>query len=120
MRLIIQDNEKAPGHLARLAEDIRRMRKARNQILPADLFGEPAWDILLLLYRDGMSPCSADDIAAALGTPSSTVGRWVGALARRGFVRSSADGVGDQAVSLTNDGRATLERALNAMLGGRQ
>jgi DNA-binding MarR family transcriptional regulator len=121
LRLIIQDDEKAPEHLARLAEDIRCMRQARNEQLPADLFGEPAWDILLLLYRDGMSPCGGDGIAAAIGAPATTVARWVAALASRGFVRRSADGAGNHSTSLTNYGRAALERALNAMVQvGRQ
>lgn len=121
MRLIIEVNEKAPEHLAHLAEEIMRMRQARNQQLPADLFGEPAWDILLLLYRGGMSPCVADNIAAALGAPGSTVGRWIAALVSRGLVRRSADRERNQEISLTSSGRAALERALNAMLQvGRQ
>ncbi|WP_308514428.1 MarR family winged helix-turn-helix transcriptional regulator [Sphingomonas flavescens] len=116
MRLIVQDNEKAPKHLARLAEDIRCMRQARNQRLPADLFGEPAWDILLLLYGEGMSPCGAEDIAAELDAPTTTVMRWIIALTSRGFVSRSADGADNHLISLTNNGRAALERALNAML----
>ena len=117
----MQDNDKAPERLARLAEEIRCMRQARNKQLPADLFGEPAWDILLLLYHGGMSPCGADDIAAYLGSPNTTVARWIAALASRGFVNRIADGAGNHSISLTNDGRAALERALNAMLQvGRQ
>jgi DNA-binding MarR family transcriptional regulator len=114
--LIVQDNEKAPKHLARLAEEIRCMRQARNQRLPADLFGEPAWDILLLLYGDGMSPCGVEEIAAELGVPTTTVTRWITALANRGFLRRSADGADNHSISLTNNGRAALGRALNAML----
>jgi len=93
------------------------MRRARERNLPAELFGEPAWDMLLALCgarREGLSVATLCD---ASGVPESSVVRWIRVLEDKRLVALSS-GTGNQCsdlVSLTDEGRVTLERALRAM-----
>jgi DNA-binding MarR family transcriptional regulator len=117
LRIISQDNDKAPERLARLADEISRMRDARNRQLPADLLGEPAWDILLALYREGVSACRRTDVYRSLAIPEATADRWIAALEKRGLLAPAAPGdSASEHLSLTASGKLILERALGAML----
>lgn len=66
-----------------------RWRLARADYFGNDLFTDPAWDILLLLYseelwRGGMAPSDFD----RLGLPLTTVERWLKALDQKGLIQS--------------------------------
>lgn len=66
-------------------------RRLRRQFFGDDLFGEPAWDILLDLYQARLkgrmitvtSACIAADV------PLSTALRWLGVLEQQGLVERS-------------------------------
>lgn len=62
-----------------LAAKIYRMRRDRAQLFPMDLFGEPAWDILLLLYGIEHRPerLSVSAICSSSGAPPTTTLRWI-------------------------------------------
>lgn len=116
MQPIIQDNGKVLERLARLADEVFLMRQARNRHLPTDLVGEPAWDILLALYRHDSS-AAVSDLCEWSNLPESTAGRWVVVLQRRGFLsRSQSTHNHSAMLSLTPDGRRAVERSLEAML----
>lgn len=79
--------------LADVARRIYGQRRRRARHLPDDLFGEPAWDILLDLFiaaEDGRripvtSACIAADVPATTGL------RWLQVLENRGQIERRAD-----------------------------
>lgn len=79
-----------------LAIRIYRARRARARCFPdhADLFGEPAWDVLLDLYIAGErgEQVSVSSVGVAADVPSTTALRWIGMLTERGLIERSADG----------------------------
>ena len=65
-----------------------KARRNRASYLPAELFAEPAWDILLNLFQcdlahEQVAVASACDAAAA---PASTALRWLRTLEQQGLV----------------------------------
>jgi DNA-binding MarR family transcriptional regulator len=82
-----------PGMLrASLRQEIKS-RRTREQLLPADLFADPAWDMLLELtlarLESRQMPVSSLCIAGAV--PTTTGLRWVKTLLDRGLVERVAD-----------------------------
>jgi len=74
---------------ALLAQRRRRDRRAGPL---ADMFGEPGWDLLLMLfiaYEDG-EPVSAGALVAALGLRPAVIDRWLKLLADRGLLQATA------------------------------
>jgi hypothetical protein len=70
-----------------LARDIYRNRRRRDGVLPTELFGEPAWDMLLDLYiaRYERREVSTTSLCIASGVPASTALRWITALMNAGL-----------------------------------
>ncbi|WP_374295417.1 hypothetical protein [Sphingomonas sp.] len=93
---------------AQALRDHRRHRAAVAGEL-AELFADPAWDLLLALYISG-GRTTASALAAGAGVADRLAGRWVGALGARDLVWS--DG-GD--VVLTDQGRSFLTRYLDSL-----
>ncbi|MEM7664573.1 MAG: winged helix DNA-binding protein [Pseudomonadota bacterium] len=112
----------APGDLARsrseYAEIARRtyaIRRQRGAIFGnAELFGEPAWDILLDLYvayTDG-NPVSVSSACIGSAAPPTTGLRWLGVLAEHDLVVREQD-PDDQRrvlVRLTDRGVEAMDR----------
>lgn len=79
------------------AQSLYATRRRRERIFPANLFGEPAWDIMLDLYvqaRRG-SRVSISSACLAGGTAPTTGLRWLGILENQGLVereRNMQDG----------------------------
>ena len=76
------------------AKEIYRFRRSRNGIFAhTDLFGEPAYDILLDLYicHHENRPVSVSDACHAADVPSSTALRHLKMLHERGFIRRLPD-----------------------------
>ena len=61
-------------------------RRRRREHFPQDMFGEPAWEILLLLYvqRDGRR-FTVTALAEALDLPQNSTGRWLRYLETAGL-----------------------------------
>ncbi len=64
------------------AKAVRRMlrqRRMREQYFPADLFADPAWDMLLDLYaaRLERQPVSVSSLCIAAAVPATTALRWI-------------------------------------------
>jgi len=96
------DMKSAARHLV-MAREIYAERRRRHKYLPADLFGEPTWDILLDLYiahrEDRRVPTTSSCIGAHV--PPTTALRWLRILETRGLVEREDDG---------RDGRRTFVR----------
>ena len=53
-------------------------RKRRTEHFPKGIFGEPAWDMLLVLYvSDGFAPETIRDLREQAGLTHSTAFRWL-------------------------------------------
>lgn len=104
--LVPQHRPEAGPSAARIRELIK-LRRLREQHFPADLFADPAWDILLDLFaaRTEGKSVSVSSLCIAAAVPPTTALRWIttmtehGALvrrqdpmdARRVFIELSAD-----------------------------
>ncbi len=101
--------------LSNWAEEQYLQRRHRNAIFAEDtqLFGEPAWDILLdlLVAHQSGKPISVSSACIAADVPSSTALRYITRLEARGLVRRHRD---------TLDGRRhyleLTDRALGLLL----
>jgi DNA-binding transcriptional ArsR family regulator len=100
------------GAMLAFARETYNIRRRRGRFLPADLFGEPTWDILLDLYVATRENRPVPTTSACIGAhvPPTTALRWLRILEARGLVEREED---------DRDGRRTFvrlsERGLAAM-----
>ncbi len=78
---------------ALLLRAIIRKRRARAQFFPADLFADPAWDILLDLAAARLenSPVSVSSLCIAASVPTTTGLRWIKGMTNAGILEREAD-----------------------------
>ena len=103
---------KAAGRSAGEA-DIRRIldaRRLRDRMFGTGLFGDPAWDILLVAFAAALGgrPARPDELAAAAGVADGTARRWIAALERHGWLAGTEVSGHGGDVSLSADGMAML------------
>lgn len=70
------------------ARRIYALRRRRGEIFERQIFGEPAWDILLDLFiagEEGKS-VSVSSACIASGVPPTTGLRWLGILCEKGYI----------------------------------
>lgn len=95
----------SPG--SRVAE-ILRVRTLRARFFRAELFADPAWDMLLDLYRAELDQhrVSVTSLCTASGVPTSTALRWLRALEDDGLIARRQDPLDGRRsfVALTNAG----------------
>ncbi len=106
--------------LARRTYSLRRKRAAIFG--NPELFGEPAWDILLDLYiaQADDKPVSVSSACIGSAAPATTGLRWLGVLADEGLVVREND-TGDNRrvlVRLSHTGIKAMERFLDAVDAG--
>ena len=82
-----------PGALEIRIRRILKLRSSRRRIFGDDLFGEPAWDMLLELYLAKLAGKNeaVSSICLASGVPFTTALRWLKHLEKDDWVRRSAD-----------------------------
>ena len=78
------------------AKQVRRMlrqRRMREQYFPADLFADPAWDMLLDLYaaRLERQPVSVSSLCIAAAVAPTTALRWIGRMTASGLMARRPD-----------------------------
>ena len=102
-----------------------RARDERDRVFGADLFFDPAWNMLLDLYvneRRG-SVVSVSSLCIAARVPSTTALRWLTMLEKRGLIGRRADDYDRRRsfLFLTEDGRSKVEATLDraAETGGK-
>jgi DNA-binding MarR family transcriptional regulator len=72
---------------------VLRLRRLRDQIVSADLFADPAWDILLDLmaaHLEGVR-VSVSSLCIAASVPPTTALRWIRQLTEKGLLQRNAD-----------------------------
>lgn len=99
-----------PSPLFREAERILAYRQHRLELIGQDLFGEPAWDILLCGYvaiRKG-GACLIEDVQAITRLSPASIRRWLILLETRGLVQAN-----EAAFAITLDAEARLNSLFN-------
>lgn len=106
--------------LAALARSEYMHRRRRETIFEADIFAEPAWDMLLDLYvQDHLGrTVSIHSLCIAAMVPPTTALRWIGKLVIDGLIQRqrSRDDHRVVHVALTERGQATMEQYLRYRL----
>jgi DNA-binding MarR family transcriptional regulator len=88
-------SEKPPGApaSAERVDAILKARRSRSRYFDAELFADPAWDILLELYATELRGCriSVSSLCIGAGVPATTALRWIRLLEGRGLVVRTDD-----------------------------
>lgn len=88
----LEDVQDGVSH-AMLVRRMIALRRLREDVFPAGLFADPAWDMLLDLYGAHIAqhrvPVSSLCVAAEV--PATTALRWIGKLERKGLIRRERD-----------------------------
>lgn len=103
------------------ARIVLNARRIRERHFHRDLFGEPAWEILLALYiaEDSDARFTTGRLAEWIGAPLSTVVRWVNTLEEQSLVER-IDHPTDRRIvfiRLLEAGRKALDAYLGALPG---
>jgi len=105
--------------LCRLAYAIYTGRRLRDRIVEDELFGEPAWDMLLALYclppRGQM--LTVTGLTYAANMKQSTGLRWQKVLIEHGLIERGPEGIDGRKmlVRLTDAGRELMRRLLTRL-----
>ena len=78
---------------AKAVRRLLRQRRIREQYFPADLFADPAWDMLLDLYASRLErqPVSVSSLCIAAAVPATTALRWIKTMTDSGLFLREAD-----------------------------
>lgn len=113
--------EPAPAAAALSPDHIRamiRLRRLRDRFFDADLFADPAWDMLLDLMAARLEgrQVAVSSLCIAAAVPPTTALRWIRTMTDRGlFVRNSDPRDGRRVfIDLADDAAAALERWFDA------
>jgi DNA-binding MarR family transcriptional regulator len=111
-----------PQGLLQRAKRIYRARRERDRLFgKADLFGEPAWDMLLDLFiaAEEGKQISVSSLCIASSVPQTTALRWIAILEAEALIMRTPDPIDARRVflSLSKSGHDILKQHL-AHLGG--
>lgn len=91
-----------------------RARRLREQVVAADLFADPAWDILLDLMaaRLEQTRVSVSSLCIAAAVPPTTALRWIRQLTERGLLKRQADPHDGRRIfiALSDEGATVVQR----------
>lgn len=100
--------------LIALARNTIRARRNRKRALPAEMFGEPAWDMLLTLYVGSQSGArqTVSNLSMSSGSAATTALRWIDYLEGQAFVTRRASPTDRRItfIDLTEAGRLAVEK----------
>jgi len=93
-------------------------RRLRSRFLPAELFHEPAWDMLLALYvaQHDRRTMNVKTLVSYAEAPATTSQRWIDHLHKLGLIERVTDMVDRRRVEvqLSEAGVAAIRRYLDA------
>lgn len=89
--------------LAQKARTLADQRRLRRRSLPAELFHEPAWDMLLALYLawHANKVMNVKTLVSAADAPVTTSQRWIDHLAKLGLVTRVVDPTDRRRIEVT-------------------
>lgn len=103
-----------PGQIEKII-DARRLRAS---FFDSDLFADPAWDMLLDLYRAHLAQqrICVTSVCFGAGVPVSTALRWLNALEQRNLAKRSQDPLDGRRffVALTDEGASAMAKYFSA------
>lgn len=110
---------KRASERAELAKEIHDFRRARDAFFPVDVFAEPAWDILLILYwaRFAQESFTISNVCSSAAVPPTTALRWIERLLDLGFVHKTRHPTDHRVtwLELTDDANERLDRYLDVL-----
>jgi hypothetical protein len=97
-----------------MAASMLDFRRARSTALPADLFGEPAWDLLLELFvADAKGQhLTGRDVSRRCNIPASVLSRWLIHLAKIDLIIGDGDGNLDDLLTLSGKALESVEQTM--------
>ena len=105
-----------PDYLTRFAQALYKTRRVRARHFDENIFGEPAWDMLLDLYvhNNSGNRTSVKSLCLASHVPETTALRWIALLVDAALVIRENDESDRRRVflSLTSSGEAAIRRYL--------
>jgi DNA-binding transcriptional ArsR family regulator len=117
----IQSVRNENASLATRLERLIHFRRAREAAFGAELFADPAWDMMLdlCLAAELDRQVSVSSLCIAASVPSTTALRWLGALEEKGLVQREADPVDRRRffVRLSTEANAALKQLLGHWMG---
>ncbi len=104
----------ANDEAAQIASAILSFRRYRSRALTSDIFGEPAWELLLEVFvADAAGAPMTGKIAAQRSETSPNVmSLWLKHLSVRGLLVGDGDGNLDDELTLSGPGMAAIEEVL--------
>ncbi|MET4594546.1 MULTISPECIES: hypothetical protein [unclassified Sphingomonas] len=96
---------------AQLAAAFLQFRRYRSEILPKDIFGEPAWDLLLEIFvadANGL-PMTGSIVAQRDAVPGAVMSRWLKHLTTAGLLIGDGSGNLDDELTLSGRGMEAIE-----------
>ena len=116
----IRETEALKPALVRKAQQLIKARASRERFFPSELFGEPAWNILLDLYvcKAHGQRITVTSSCISSCVPPTTALRYIQLLGSMGFVTRSASTVDQRAtyLELTSEAEALMDKFLRAQL----
>jgi hypothetical protein len=105
---------KGNDQAAQLAASILRFRRFREQILSLDIFGEPAWELLLEVFvADAKGEAITGRMVAERRSVSpAVISRWLKHLTVQGLIVGDGDGNVDDELTLSGSGMEKIETVL--------
>ena len=103
------------------AKEILKSRKARRRFFPADLFHEPAWEMLMalfLIYTEEHT-MNVKQLVSCSDAPATTSQRWIDHLHKSGLIDRVTDPVDRRRIdiSLSDRGHDAMTRYLTEVSG---
>ncbi|MEA3537707.1 MAG: winged helix DNA-binding protein [Pseudomonadota bacterium] len=85
--------DRSAAETARSIREIIRKRQARKQFFPAELFADPAWDIMLDLAAARLEgkQVSVSSLCIAADVPTTTALRWIKGMTDAGMLARRSD-----------------------------
>lgn len=103
---------------ARVRDRIRQRRKREN-LFSAEIFADPAWDMLLDLYAAELegSDVSVSSLCIAAAVPTTTALRWIKLLSDQGWLIRQQDPNDGRRINmrLSDESRSRLNRYFEAL-----
>lgn len=105
-----------------VAQRMIAMRRHREAVLGSNLFGEPAWDIMLDLFVAGAKNklVSISSACIAANVPPTTALRWIKIMVERGIICRTDDPFDNRRkwVSLSTEWQTKIHLLLSDLVSG--
>jgi len=92
-----------PPDLVARARNIMASRKARRKFFPADLFHEPAWEMLMALFivYENEHTMNVKTLVSCSDAPATTSQRWIDHLHKSGLIDRVTDTIDRRRIDIS-------------------